>query len=234
MMTKAKGRLRMYDGDGDRFMAREKQETGERILLVPDELPSKRPDQKPRIRILWGQNLLEDLLMGRYHSLVCAVNTVDNSHGIISQISALLPTAGWNERSLTAYAGQFDIKDGRTKIIKYDMDMVEVLAVLRPPESPRLTLSHLAGAFRMVTEMTRHRTTRLPTASVSFLSARANALVDENGHEPTFEAVLRVMYDAGYHGDVYPPPGMWLLPHVALYPRYPFPESLAQQREGGF
>jgi len=225
---------RVYEGDGDRFMTREQQDVDQRITLVPDALPSKAPDQKPRIRILWGQNLLEDLLMGRYHSLVCAVNTTDNSHGIISQVSALLPTAGWNERSLTAYASQFDVRNGRTKIVKYDMDTVEILAVLRPAGATHLTLEHLSGAFRMVAEMTGRRTTRLPTASVSFLSARANALLDENGHEPPFEAVLRVMYDAGYHGDVYPSPGMWLMPHVALYPRYPFPDWLARRREGGF
>ena len=225
---------RVYEGEGDRFMTKERQDPGERIMLVPDSLPSRTPDATARIRIMWGQHLLEDLVQGRYHSLVCAVNSTDNSRGIISQVSALLPTAGWSERSLTAYASQFDARDGRVKIVKYDMDIVEVLAILRPPQSPHLTLGHLSAAFRMITEMTRHRTTRLPTASVSFLSARANALVDEHGHEPAFEAVLRVMYQAGYRGDVYPSPQMWFLPQLGLYPRYPFPESLGARREGGF
>jgi len=234
MVVHAPTSPRVYEGDGDRFMTRERQDPGERILLVPDSLPSRTPDPKPRIRILWGQHLLEDLSMGRYHSLVCAVNSTDNSHGIISQISSLLPTAGWSERSLTAYASKFDVKDGRVKIVKFDMDIVEVLAILRPAKTKHLTLEHLASAFGIISEMTRRRTTRLPVASVSFLSARANALVDDTGREPAFEKVLRVMYDAGFHGDVYPAPGMWLLPQVGLYPRYPFPESLTKRREGGF
>jgi len=234
MVTETQPSPRVYEGDGDRFMAREAQGSGEGIVLVPDSMPSKTPDPKPHIRILWGQHLLEDLMMGRYRSLVCAVNTVDNSHGIISQISKLLPTAGWEERSLTAYASQFDMHDARVKIVKYDMDAVEVLAILRPPNSPNLTLENLSSAFRVIADMTRRRTTRLPTASVSFLSARANALVDETGREPSFEAVLRAMYEAGYHGDVYPSPKMWRLPQMGLYTRYPFPEALSKMREGGY
>ena len=42
------------------------------------------PDTTPRIRIMWGQHLLEDLLAGRYRSLVLAVNAEDNSSGIIA------------------------------------------------------------------------------------------------------------------------------------------------------
>src|SRR3954447_26303471 len=93
---------RIYDGDGDRFMTKERQDPGERIILVPDALPAKTPDERPHLRILWGQHLLEDLLLGRYRSLVCAVNTRDNSRGIIGQLATLLPTAQWDERSVTA------------------------------------------------------------------------------------------------------------------------------------
>jgi len=96
-----------------------------------------------------------------------------------------------------------------------------------------LNVDHLASAFRIISEMIRHRTTRLPTASVSFLGARANALVDERGVEPSFETVLRVMHDAGFHGDVYPAPAMWSNSDLGVYPRYPFPAALDQMRAGG-
>ena len=36
---------------------------------------------------------MEDLLAGRYRSVVCAVNNHDNSHGIISQLARLMPTS---------------------------------------------------------------------------------------------------------------------------------------------
>lgn len=225
----------IYERDGDRFMAKERQDPGERIILVPDALPGKTPDPTPHIRILWGQHLLEDLLLGRYRSLVCAVNTRDNARGIIGQLAALLPTAQWDERSVTAQAGQFSgSDDSRVKVIKYDMDSVEVLAVLRPPRAAHLTLDHLSSAFRIIAELIRHRSTRLPTASVSFLGARANALLADNGKEPPFEAVLRTMYQAGYYGDVYPSPAMWELSQVGLYARYPFPSTLDGMRDGGF
>jgi len=235
-ITSSQHSPRIYDGDGDRFMSRERQDPGERIILVPDALPAKTPDERPHLRIMWGQHLLEDLLLGRYRSLVCAVNTRDNSRGIIGQLATLLPTAQWDERSVTAHATQFagGGDEARVRVIKYDMDMIEVLAILRPPRAANLTLDHLASAFRIVAEMIRHRSTRLPTASVSFLGARANALLGDNGKEPSFESVLRTTYQAGYHGDVYPSPAMWELSQVGLYPRYPFPAALDRMRDCGF
>lgn len=224
---------KMYEGDGDRFMTIEPAAPGERIVMIPDAMPGKVPDTRPHIRIMWGQHLLEDLLLGRYRSFVCAVNARDNSHGIISQLAALLPTAQWNEQSVTAYAVQFSHGTERVKIIKYEMDMLEVLAILRPPGTAHLTVDHLAAALRIISEMIRHRTTRLPTASVSFLGARANALVDEHGVEPSFETVLRVMHEARFYGDVYPAPAMWSNSDRCVYPRYPFPAALDQMRGGG-
>ena len=75
----------IYLGDGDQLM---QDEVPDRIVLVPDAYPSKTPDRHPRIRIMWGQHLLDDIVEGRYRSLVCAVNSHDNSHGIISQVAA--------------------------------------------------------------------------------------------------------------------------------------------------
>jgi hypothetical protein len=51
----------MYDGHGDSLMEREHEDLADRITIMPDAFPSKTPDTTPRIRIMWGQHLLEDL-----------------------------------------------------------------------------------------------------------------------------------------------------------------------------
>jgi hypothetical protein len=206
----------------------------ERVMLVPDAPPSKVPDNTPRIRVMWGQHLLEDLLAGRYRTLVCAVNAQDNSRGIISQLAALLPTSQWDRESITRHAAQFAHGPDRVKVLKFDMDTVEVLAVLRPASHKFLTLEDLGTAFQIVSEMITRKTDRWPTASVSFLEARANRLVDRGGNEPSFEAVLRAMYDNGYTGDVYASPSMWSAGPTGVFARYPFPKTLDQMRGGGF
>lgn len=225
---------RVYDGDGDELMARDLTDMADRVILVPGQAPSRSPDQSPRLRIMWGQSLLDDVLAGRYRSLVCAVNGQDNTHGIITQLAQLLPTSQWDERSITAYAAQFAAAPDRVKVLKYDMDLVEVLAVLRPRSHAHLTLDDLSHAFKIVAEMIARRPGRFPSASVSFLDARANALVDSTGRQPSFEAVLRAMHESGYRGDVYPSTSMWRLAPIAVFPRYPFPQSLDVMRTGGF
>ena len=233
-MTTQAPATRVYDGDGDLLMHKDRAILADHVTLVPDAMPSKIPDKTPRLRIMWGHHLLEDLLAGRYRSLVCAVNTRDNSHGIIAQLAALLPTSQWDERSITAYAAHFAGRDAKVKVLKFDMDMLEVLAILRPAESPYLTLPHLAAAFRIAADMVAHNQRRLPSASVSFLGARANALIDSKGSEPTFETILRAMYDSGYTGDVYPPPCLWNVGEVGVFARYPFSKALDEMRTGGF
>jgi len=227
-------RPRIYDGEGDSLMRRDETHDIERLILVPDSLPSKTPERKARIRIMWGQHLLEDVLAGRYASLVCAVNAEDNSHGIISQLASLLPTSQWDRNSITDHARQFSAVGERAKVIKYDMDMVEVLAILRPATKQNLTIEDLSKAFKIVSEMVQRKSSRRPTASVSFLDARANALVDKDGKQPSFETVLRTMYEAGYNGDVYPSPSMWHAGETGVYARYPFTGALDQMRGGGF
>jgi hypothetical protein len=229
-MTAPNPQGRVYDGDGDRLMA--DQQFTERLILLPDAQPSARPDAAPHLRIMWGQHLLDDLLAGRYRSLVCAVNAEDNTHGIITQLANLLPTSQWNERAITDYARQFTPRN-QVGVLKFDMDAVEVLGLLRPSDHAHLSLDDLGHGFRIVSEMVRRKTQRLPIASVSFLGARANAL-KEDGREPSFESVLRTMFDAGFTGDVYPARCMWETALTALYARYPFPRSLEQMREGGF
>ena len=82
-----------------------------------------------------------------------------------------------------------------------------------------------------VVKMLDHRGDRQPVASVSFLNAKANKLLGPDGREPTFETVLRTMYEAGFRGDVYTSPAAWST-HVGVFPSYPFPEGLERMRAG--
>ena len=207
----------------------------QKLLILPDASPSSKPDTTRRIRIPWGQHLLDDLLAGRYASVVCAVNAEDNSHGIVGQLASLLPTSQWTPKTITDYARQF-AENEKVSVLKFDMDAVEVLGLLRPAGHDKLTLDDLAEGFSIVSEMIRRNTRRLPTASVSFLGARSNRLVvsEDKTDEPSFEAVLSTMYEAGYSGDVYPAPWMWESYPTALYARYPFPQSLEAIQRGGF
>jgi len=221
----------IFDGDGDQLLAN--QDQGDKITLLPDSDQPKQTHTDPRIRIMWGQWLLEDLLTNRFRSLVCAVNSHDNSHGIITQLAQLLPTSQWHESSITSHAKHF-VQPNKVTVVKYDMDAVEVLALLRPAEHEHLTLDDLSTGFKMVSQMLHCRPQRLPSASVCFLGARANQLVgSDDQDDPSFEAVLRTMYEAGYQGDVYPATWMWQS-STPVFARYPFPDSLERMREGGF
>ena len=220
----------IYDGEGDQLI--EGQTQTERIILLPDVLGPKNTDSTPRIRIMWGQWLLRDLLTKRYRTLVCAVNAYDNTHGIISQVAKLLPTSQWTESSITSHANHY-VQRHCVTVVKYDMDAVEVLALLRPADHEQLTLKDLARGFQLVVEMLTDRPYRWPSASVCFLGARANKLIGADGREPSFEAALRTMYEAGYRGDVYPSPSMWESAPTGVFARYPFPESLDYMRVGG-
>jgi hypothetical protein len=223
----------IYDGDGDELIV--DSNLSEKLTIVPDGKPSSTPDTTRRVRIMWGQHLLDDLLAGRYRSLVCAVNAHDNHHGIIAQLATLLPTSSWTPKTITEHAARHAGGD-KLAVLKFDFDAVEVLALLRPAGQEVMTLDDLGHGFEIVSEMLRRKTERLPTASVSFLGARANKLVATAGaeDEPSFESVLRTMSDAGFAGDVYPSPWMWDSQPTALYARYPFPPSVEQMRDGGF
>ena len=224
--------LHLYEGPGDDLM--EQMDVGNRIVLLPDAPTVQRePDPTPRVRIMWGQRLIDDLLAGRYRTLVCAVNGKDNSHGFISTLAQHLPTSQWNEQIITSHARHF-VEPHSVRIVKFDMDRVEVLGILRPGKHDHLTLEDLAVGFRMVCAMLQCRPERFPVASVCFLGAHANRLIDREGHEPSFESVLDMMYRAGFRGDVYPAPWMWDSAPIGVFPRYPFPESLRQMCEGGF
>lgn len=233
MATRGARQHHIYEGAGDDLMGQEA-DVSARIVLLPDA-PTVQRDADPveRIRIMWGQRLIDDVLSGRYRSLVCAVNAHDNSHGFIKYIADRLPTSQWREQSITEYAKHF-VQPHRVTVVKYDMDLVEVLALLRPARHEALTMDDLAQGFRMVAPMLHCRSDRMPTASVCFLGARANRLVDAHGEEPSFESVLKVMYEAGFRGDVYPVPWMWETAPTPMFPRYPFPDTLKLLCEGGY
>jgi len=232
--------LRLYEGEGDALMSTAAMGQGERVTLLPDAPATV--DRAGRIRLLWGQQMLPDLLSGRYRAVVCGVNSEDNSHGIVAQLVDLMHTSQWTAKSVTSYAKMFSeavgihaSDDREPYILKYDLDSLLILALLRPKGKSHFTLDDLARGFKTVVKMLQGRRERLPVASVSFLGARSNRLrlSDKHAEEPSFESVLGTMYEAGFRGDVYPAPGMWGLGHIGVFPSYPFPEGLDRMREGG-
>jgi len=226
----------IYDGGAEDLMHAEA--IPDRVSMLPGRAgPIVARD---RVRILWGQDMLRDILDGRYRSVVCGVNDADNSHGIIAQLVNLIPTSQWRETSLTSYAKMFQeavsihaSQDREPYVLKYDLDSVLILALLRPRGRDHFRLDDLARGFQTVTNMLQGRRERQPVATVSFLGARSNRLIDADGREPSFETVLKTMFDSGFRGDIYPPPQMWSMAEVGVFPTYPFPESLERMRGGG-
>ena len=228
--------VRLYDAGAEDLVRSE--QFPDRVSLLPGRAGPIVP--RERIRVLWGQDMLRDVLDGRYRSVICGVNDVDNSHGIVAQLVNLSPTSQWREPSVTSYARMFQeavsihaSEDREPYVLKYDLDSVLVLALLRPRGRDHFRLDDLARGFQTVVNMLQGRRERAPVATVSFLGARSNRLVGPDGSEPTYETVLRTMYDAGYRGDAYPSPQMWSMAEVGVFPTYPFPESVERMREGG-
>jgi hypothetical protein len=211
----------------------------DRVSLLPGAGGKVKPGE--RIRILWGQDMLRDILDGRYRTIVCGVNDRDNSHGIVAQLVELVQTSQWSVKAVTSFAGMFQesvavhaAQDREPYVLKYDLDSLLILGLLRPKGRDHFTLEDLSRGFATVAKMLKGRRERSPVASVSFLHARANRLLGPDGKEPAFETVLRVVYGAGFRGDIYPAPSAWKFGHVGVFPSYPFPESVAAMREGGF
>lgn len=232
--------IRLYDDDADRLMSSD--HSPDRISLLPGTGGKIRAGE--RLRMMWGQDMLRDLLDGRYRTVVCGVNDQDNSHGIIAQLVELVSTSQWSAKSVTSFAKMFQesvaihaAHDREPYVLKYDLDSLLILALLRPKGRDHFTLDDLGRGFTTVAKMLRDRRERLPVATVSFLNARANKLFETESRagqrEPSFESVLKTMYHAGFRGDVYPAPGMWKMGNVGVFPGYPFPESLDEMRMGG-
>lgn len=233
------GHPRLYDDEGDQLMQADRR--SDRIIILPHGDPKKASADRDRVRIQWGQHLLADLLAGRYRTVICGVNTEDNSHGIIAQLVETVRTSQWTTKSVTSYARMFSeavsvhaATDREPYVLKYDLDNLLILALLRPKGRDHFTLEDVSHGFQTVNKMLRERRDRWPSASVSFLGAKSNRLLGPDGEEPSFESVLRAMFEAGYRGDVYPSLRMWEMAPTGVMASYPFPTSLDVMRTGGF
>jgi hypothetical protein len=231
---------RLYDDEGDLLVQADRR--SDRVILLPAGDARAASRDRDRIRIMWGQHLLADLVAGHYRTVICGVNDTDNSHGIIGELFELIQTSQWSLHSATSFAKMFHksvsihaAEDREPYILKFDLDRVLILALLRPVGRDHFVLDDLARGFQTVTKMLAGRRERWPVTSVSFLGAKSNRLIEKpGGPEPSFESVLRVMYESGYRGDVYPSLGMWELAPTGVFASYPFPESLDAMRTGGF
>ena len=227
--------IRLYDDNAEDLI--DGSAFADRVTLLPGR--GGRIEPGARLRILWGQDMLRDLLDGRYRTVVCGVNDADNAHGIIAQLVSLITTSQWSVPSVTSYAKMFQqsvavhaADDREPYVLKFDLDRLLVFALLRPSGRDHFTLTDLARGFKTVAKMTQGRADRGPIATVSFQGASSNRLQDETGAEPTFETILRTMYESGFRGDVYPSPGAWTTAHCGVFPSYPFPDGLERMRQG--
>lgn len=231
--------VRLYDDEGDLLIEADKR--SDRVILLPSGDPKVASTDRDRIRIQWGQHLLADLLAGRYRTVICGVNDQDNARGMLGELLELVTTSQWTVKSATSYARMFQesvaihaANDREPYILKYDLDQILILGILRPKGREHLTLEDLGRGFKTINKMLEGRRDRWPSASVSFLGAKSNRLIDHDGREPALESVLHTMHESGYRGDVYPSLGMWELAPTGVFATYPFPESLNVMRTGGF
>jgi hypothetical protein len=227
--------MRLYDEGAESLIKPE--HFPDRLTLLPGA--GGKVAGRERIRILWGQDLLRDLLDGRYRTVICGVNDADNTRGIIAQLVELVNTSQWSARTITNYAKMFQdsvavhaASDREPYVLKFDLDRLLILALLRPRGKDHFTIEDLSRGFRTVNKMLRDREDRQPAAAVSFLNASANRLLGPDHREPSFESVLRTMFEAGFRGDVYTAPPMWKFGHTGVFPTYPFPEGLEEMRKG--
>ncbi|MDA0802861.1 MAG: hypothetical protein O2819_03790 [Planctomycetota bacterium] len=228
--------FRIYKEDGDQLM--EVPSGATHLKLIPAGNPREvRTDRG--VRIMWGQHLLTDIVHGHYRTLICGVNDTNNEHGILGEILRLVPTSQWTLRSATSYAKMFREatalhahEDREPYILKFDLDRLLVLAMLRPAGRDHFTLEDIYRGMSTATGMLDGRRERLPVATVSFLGAKSNALRGERHAEPSFESVLDAMWKAGFRGDIYPPVASWDKHEVGVFATYPFPESVDRMRQG--
>lgn len=227
---------KIYEGDGDRLV--EVPVSGQKVTILPSGDP-RTAEATRHIRVMWGQHLLDDVVEGHYRTLICGVNDSDNMRGILGEILKLVPTSQWTLSSATSYAKVFRSavsvhakEDREPYVLKFDLDRILVLALLRPNGRDHFTLEDIYRGFRTISQMLDGRADRRPVASISFLGAKSNRLLDHNGQEPSSEAVLKAMYDAGYQGDFYPPVSAWDSPRTGVFARYPFPAGVDRMREG--
>ena len=228
--------LKIYKGDGDDLL--EVSPESQRVVLLPSGDPRKITGGR-RIRVQWGHHLLDDLLENRYRTVICGVNDVDNGSGILGELLKLIPTSQWTLESATSYAKMFrnavaihSNEDREPYVLKFDLDSILILALLRPAGRNHFTLEDMYRGFRTIAKMLAGRRERRPAAAVSFLGAKSNTLCGADGSEPSFEEVLDAMHKAGFDGDVYPPVHAWDKAPTGVFSTFPFPESIDRMREG--
>ncbi len=230
---------RLYEDDGDDLIQADARSN--RVILLPSGDPKVASVDRDRIRILWGQHLLADLVAERYRTVICGLNDEDNARGILGELlGGVVSTSQWTVKSATSYAKVFHesvalhaAEDKEPFILKFDLDRLLILGILRPRGRDHFTIEDIGRGFQTVCKMLSGRRERGPVASVSFLGAKSNRLVGPDGREPAFESVLRTMFESGYRGDAYPPLSMWELAPTGVFASYPFPESLDVMRTGG-
>ena len=106
----------------------------------------------------------------------------------MGELLELVPTSQWNVQTATAYAKMFHESvavhaphDKEPYILKFDLDQLLIMAILRPRDKEHFTLEDLSRGFGTVAKMLAGRRERLPVASVSFLGAKSNAIMGPNG-----------------------------------------------------
>ena len=149
-------KIHLYDADAEHLLSSDL--APDRVSLLPGAGGKLQPGE--RLRILWGQDMLRDVLDGRYRAVVCGVNVSDNSHGIISQLCELVTTSQWSARSVTSYAKMFQesvsihaAADKEPYVLKFDLDSILVLALLRPAGRDHFTLDDLGRGFATAAKM---------------------------------------------------------------------------------
>ena len=85
--------IRIYDDEGDALIEADRRSN--RVILLPSGDVMAAPTDRDRIRIQWGQHLLADLMADRYRTVICGVNDVDNSRGILGELLELVTTSQW-------------------------------------------------------------------------------------------------------------------------------------------
>src|ERR1043165_8780568 len=176
---------RLYDDEAELLMGVET--FPDRVSLLPaGAIGAGIGPGLERVRILWGQDMLRDMLDERYRAVICGGNDADTSHGIVAQLVDLTPASQWTAKGVTSFAKMFQdsvsihaARDREPYVLKYDLDSLLILALLRPHGRDHFTPEDLSRGFRTVVKMLKERRERLPVASVSFLNARANKLVEK-------------------------------------------------------
>ena len=228
--------IKIYKDDGDSLV--EASRETQRVVLLPTGDP-KQVTERRRIRIQWGQHLLDDMVDDRYRTVICGVNDVDNHAGILGELLQLIPTSQWTLESATSYAKMFrnavalhSKEDHEPYVLKFDLDRLLIFALLRPANRNHFNLEDIYRGFRTISKMLEGRRDRRPAATVSFLGAKSNSLCKKGGEEPSLEEVLDAMYQAGFDGDFYPPVQTWDNAPTGVFANFPFPESIDRMRQG--